>query len=400
MSRFFATSGAVDPGSGAFEILAAPNGAWPTWAHAFYNATTATSLFGLINSSGSARVGEYPPATSVEVGVLVGDQHNAPAVIKRSSDGKYVAAMCHHAGSEMYINISTNANDNDPWAGTDNIDPDLGGEGYTYPWLAQLGDETGDPIYLGFRVQDGAGNNWCLSKSTDGGVTWDTLTNITFGERYYGRFVKSSEARIDFAVTDGSYASDNASLYHAYYEAGDWHTTDGSVIAGSPPFDITDFTLVYDGSSDGARIPNSIAMLGTDIAITFPTMTGSAFGGVIGTDGDYKYARWDGAAWTVTDVATAVGMTAVDFTEGGLAIDPADLNHLAASIRESGTWRMHDCVSADDGATWTNTQITSTGAEDRYPWFVIGHPDGLYIWQKGTFTSQTDFDVGVWGYTA
>jgi hypothetical protein len=385
----------------AFEILAAPNGAWPSWDAAFYDSTLNASLFGLVSDAGSVRIGQYLHATeagsSVEVGVLSADQHNAPAVIRRSSDGRFVAAMSDHAGAAMYINISTNPDDNDPWAGTTNIDAQLGGSGYTYPFLAQLNDETGDPIYLFFRIDDGL-SNWCYSTSTDGGTTWSAFTNLVFGTRYYARFVKTSESRIDMAITDGSYAEDFASVYHGYLEGGVWHGSDGTPLAGSAPYDITDFTLAYDGSTSGARIPNSIQSDGTRVAVAFPVFTGAP-SGHIGTNGNYIVADWDGSTWTSHTLATAVGMTTFDFSEGGLALDPADLDHAAASIRVSGTWRMHDCVRADADAAWVNTQVTSSGDEDRYPWFVDGHQSPLlYIWQKGTFTSQSVFDVGVWGY--
>lgn len=383
----------------AFEILAAPYGAWPSWTHAFYNTVTGSSLFGFVSDAGSVRIGEYVHATGVgsstQIGVLAGDQHNAPAILRRSSDGRYVAPMTDHATGPMYVNISTNPDDNSSWSGTFHIEDELGISAYTYPFVCQLGDEAGDPIYLFCRTNAGGGstNQWNYSKSTSGGAdgSWDALTPLVVGTNYYARFVKSSESRIDMAITSGSVPLDHASVYHAYFEGGAWYGTDGTALGGSPPYSITDFTLVYDGSTEGARIPNSIQKLGSRIAIACPTFTGT------GTTGDYRIHDWNGSAWSTTNLATNVGMAAVAFGEGGLSLDPADLDHAAASIKVSGTWRMHDCHRS--GGVWTNRQITFAGDEDRYPWFVIDHAAGLeFIWQKGTFTTEDIFDVGVWGY--
>lgn len=383
-----------------FEILAAPNGAWPSWDHAFYNAVTGSSLFGLVSSSGSVRIGEYDGSgSSTQIGVLLGDQHNAPAVIRRSSDGRYIAVMSEHGGAAMYVAIATNANDNDPWADTFHIEDELGGGTYTYPFLAQLDDETSDPIYLIFRDATSS-STWRYSKSTSAGVngSWAAATTITSGTRYYMRASKSSGSRIDFALCAGSYAEDFASIYHFYYDGG-WFASDGTSM-GSPPFTTGDMTLVYDGSTSGARIPNSIYRVGSDIAITFPVYTGTP-SGHIGTDGDYVYARWDGSAWTSHIIAASIGMTDLDFSEGGIVIDPSDLDTVVLSKRGAGgtgTWRIWEYRTTDDGASWSSVQVTSSGDEDRYPWFIIDHTPALrYIWQKGTFTTEDDFDVGVWG---
>ncbi len=194
-------------------------------------------------------------------------------------------------------------------------------------------------------------------------------------------------------MTTGTVPGDHASVYHGYYEAGVWYQSDGTPMVGSPPYSITDFTLVYDGSTEGARIPNSIQKIGDRIVIACPTFTGS------GSTGDYRIHDWDGVAWSTDNLATNVGMANVAFGEGGLSIDPSDLDHAAASIKVSGTWRMHDCVRADASSPWVNTQITFTGDEDRYPWFIIDHTPALeYVWQKGVFVTEDNFTVGVWGY--
>jgi hypothetical protein len=385
-----------------FELTAAPNGAWPSWNQAVYDAAVNTSLWGTITSSGSVRINAKNhttgTVTSTEVGVLSGDQHNSPAIVIRESDGKYVVAMCDHNGAAMYINISTNAHDSTSWTGTTNIDAQLGGTAYTYPSLFQLEGETGDPMFLFFRNIVSGVSRWSLSRSTNGGVSWTNASaGIASGTRWYGRMTKSTSTRLDIAFTNGSYAPDFADVYHCYYEAGNYHDSAGATI--SEPLNETNMTQIYDGSAGGARFPNDVFGDGTNVAISFPIQTGTP-GAVIAVDGDYIQARREGAAaWVNKTVASNVGMTTVDFTEGGISIDPKDWNRVAASVRVSGTWRMHLYTTTNSGTSWTATQITSSGSEDRYPWWVRDYVSGLlFVWQKGTFTSETSFNVAVHGY--
>jgi hypothetical protein len=242
---------------------------------------------------------------------------------------------------------------------------------------------------------------WSLSKSTDGGATWGAKTDIVSGTRHYGRCVKTSESRLDFAFTDGSYAEDGASVYHLYYEGGDWFASDGTDI-GDPPFNLADdATLAYDGSvGAGARSPQSVAKVGDDIVITYPIQTGTPTNHV-GEDSDYGYSRWNGATWTGRVVETSVGPPSFDFPEGGVAVDPADLDRVAASVEVGGVWRMFLYTTDDDGATWSATQLTEDGDDDVFPRWVSDHDATVeFIWSKGGFVTENDFSFGIEGYGA
>lgn len=387
----------------AFEVIASPIGAWPSWTHAFYNADTGSSMFGAVSSSGSVRSCEYVHATGTastkEIGVLSGDQHNSPAIIRRSSDSRYLSLYSDHSGPQMYGMLATNANDNSAWGLTYHLDDELGGTAYTYAFLAQLGDEASDPIYAIYRDVPSVNSAWCLSKSTGGGAdgTWAAQTVlVNAGLHYYFRAVKSSESRLDFALTDGTRADEFASLYHFYYD-GAYRKSDGTSM-GSPPFDPSDMTLVYDGSSEGVRIPNSIQKVGSEIAIAFPVYTGGPAGaGDIGTDGDYKVARWNGSSWSLETLATAVGMVTVHFSDGGVSLDPSNLDRAAAGIRVGGVYQMHLCTR--NAGVWSCSTLTSGTDDNIYPWWVIDHQPGLeFIWQRGTFVTEDDFTAAVWGY--
>lgn len=392
-----------------FTFTAAPEGAWPTLGGSPFQYNGKTWV-GYADNTGLIRVAEFTNATGVVTSTTVGtpgspDQHDMPAIIRRSSDGKLVTVFCHHAAATIFVRVSTAAEDATSWGSATNIDPSILGTAYTYPWLGQLGDETDDPIYLFVRDQDGSGNNWITSKSTDGGVTWSVLTNLVFGERYYAKAYKTSESRIDFVVCNGSYAEDFASLAHFYYELGSYYKSDGTMIAGSPPFDFADFTLVYDGSTAGVRAPADLVNDGTNIAVVFPVQTGTP-SGHLGEDEDYVYCRAavGSATWTNETVATDVGGLTFEFTEGSLAIDPANINRLFVSRRETSDlgdpFHMYEYIRTGLN-TFTQTQLTSTGDPDMYPWFVLNHtPELEVVWLKGTFTNQTTYDTGIEGYGA
>lgn len=387
----------------AFALTTAPDGSWPggLGGQPFY--ANGYTFFGYSDNAGDFLAAQFDHSDgSVTEHTLatggVADQHNRTSLVRRSSDDRLVAIVAIHGSSNIYRFVSTNPDDVSAWAASTNIDSQLGSTAYSYPFIFELEDES--KLYLFYRDFDGL-SNWEIATSSDDGATWSAFTNLVFATRAYARAFKTSVSRFDVFVTDGSFAEDFASLYHFYYEGGDYFTSDGTMIAGSPPFDFADLTLVYDGATAGVRYPASHAVVGGEIAVVFPVMTGTP-SGHIGEDEDYLYARWDGADWTVTTVRADVGATDFTFTEGSLAVDPADLDHVVISRRNaggSGTWRIYDYTTTDDGATWTETAVTSSGDEDRYPEFVNGHqPELRYLWLKGTFTDQDTFDSEVWGY--
>lgn len=397
-----------------------PQGAWP-WgnAHRYGVADGLPGDFTYIaftDNAGGIAVAIYdhaagPPAIQSAIehdGFAAADQHNSPALLLRT-DGRLLAIYMPHAGPSAYRRVTVNPLTSDPtitggWQAATNIDSQLGGEAYTYPDLHRFDDG----IHLTFRVQDGAGNNWCESISTDEGATWSTLVNLCYGPRYYARFFRSSGTRLDIAITDGSYAEDHASIHHFYRESGSYFKTDGTPIAGSPPFAISAFTKVYDGATAGVRSPADIVKIGDDIAIAFCVQTGTPHDH-IGEDEDYKYARSNaGGAWAVSTVATAVGALTFEFTEGSLAIDLRNLSRLAVSRREvsdlSHPFRMFDVKSPDGGATWPGgTPISdSDGNPAAYAVFIRNYARGLRLafLQGPTWTSQSVFSSGIVGFGA
>lgn len=399
-----------------FEITAAPQGAWAPihQPHLYFNGH---SYIGFTNDAGGVRVAIFDHATGTVTTSIIAadgtfspaDQHDDPGLVV-AADGRLVAVYCHHVAASIFRKRSTNTLTADPtisggWDSSINLDSSIGGTNYTYPNVLMLEDETNEPLYCFHRNIDGDGSNWEITKSTDNGATWGLLTNLVFGIRYYAMTHKSSGSRIDYVVCDGSWAEDFSSLYHFYYEGGSYFTSDGSIIAGSPPFDVSDFTLVYDGSSAGVRAPASIVNDGSEIAIAWPVQTGTP-SAHIGEDEDYLYARAavGSAAWDVNTIVTDVGALTFEFTEGGLAIDPRNINRVILSKRATSDvgepFYLWDYRTADGGATWpSQRQLVDSGDPTMYPMFVRDYrPELEFVYLQGTFTDQNDYDTGIQGY--
>jgi hypothetical protein len=182
------------------------------------------------------------------------DDHAGISFLRRDSDGKILAAYAGHDTSYLYLAISSSADSVAAFGTPTNLDSSLGGSAYSDPTLIQLTGETNDPIYLFYRDGSGPYNNY-FSKSTDGGATWSAGTHFfdNGDERPYFVYARNGDSRIDFATTDGHASIATNSIYHFYYEGGNWYKSDGTLIGDNTvlPLEPADVTKVYDGVANG-----------------------------------------------------------------------------------------------------------------------------------------------------
>lgn len=397
--------------SQAFTVTAEPQGAWP-WGNA--HRISDHTYIAFTNNAGGLRVAIWDHSThsattsAIEAdGFFTADQHDSPALLERT-DGRLLAVYMGHGSAEAYRRVTVNTLGSDPtisggWQSRTNIDSQLGSTAYTYPDLHRQDDG----IYLFYRDVDGL-NNWEWSKSTDEGASWSSFVNVGYGSGAYARSVSSSGTRIDFAITDGTAAEDQASMYHFYRDGTTYYKTDGTPMAGSPPFAFSAMTKVWDGPSHsaGSRAPGDIVVIGGDVAIVWPVGTGTPHDH-IGADEDYIYARsTGGGSWATSTVAANVGALTFEFTEGSLAIDRTNLDRLLVSRRAVSDlaypFRMYDVTSPDGGATWPAGRVVSVddGHSATYPAFVRNATREIEaVWLQGSnYTSQNDFSTGIVGY--
>jgi hypothetical protein len=362
------------------------------------------TYIGTIASDGDVLVGSYNHSTDTMSAMttlratMEVDDHDNPSLLVRDSDKKIIAWYCRHGGgsnTQMYQRISTNAEDISSFAAEVDIDSQVGGTLYTYPCPIQLLAETSDPVYLFFRnVPSGTTENFCFSKSTDGGATWSAMTTLFSpgtNIRSYRKVGSDGQGRIDFAVNDAHPADGACSLYHFYYSGGNYYRTDGTQITASLPLAKTDLTLVYDGTTERSWVWDVVTD-GANPVITFATFpTTSAH--------RYRYARWNGSAWVLTTVVDDAGPgfspagSGEEYYSAGIVADPTDPSVVYVSVKEGPGWNIHRYTTADNGGSFTSEALTvNSGSKNVRPFVPINRNAELpVLWSTGTYDSYTSW---------
>lgn len=329
------------------------------------------------------------------------DDHSNAAILPLASGG-YVVFYPKHNNTPFNRRILPDVTNSAGWSSVLNLDSQLGGSRYTYPQAHQLLAETNDPVHLFFRDEPSAGTDsrWCHSVSTDDAVSFSAQEIIyrVAGARSYMTSWNDGQDRIHFAVTSsGSTIGGTGftSIGHFYYDAGVWRTSAG-VDMGSPPFDFSDVTPIKTGLT--SFFPSHIFIDGSG----FPVV--SAFHEDVSGIWHYWYCRYDGASWLTTEVAT--GDTGHAYSSPtsrspyGCTLDDGDVNVMYAIIEIGGVPELWRYETNDGGATFSSRYITrfSSSAVQREP-FPVRYRDAdlRVVWQAGTFTSSTNWNMAVKG---
>ena len=321
--------------------------------------------------------------------------HVSPSIIVRSSDRKIVVAAVSEGGSNQpAVWVSTNAEDATAF-GSATLFGSAGN--HSYLSLTQMSSATNDPIHAWTMRYDGSKYQLGYHASTDGGATWGSFTavvNPSATDALYWRIGTDWETIVHIFVTNTNREDANpSSVYHLTYDGTTFKTSDGTGM-GSPPFTATTATLIQDTTYgparcdgwaiDGSGKPAAL-ILSYDAANTRTTA---------------RAARWTGSAWQVDAVGHSGGLIASNrfISSGGMAKD--DKNVIYLSEKVGSFFEMHRYTSADDGATWTPEQLTSSSSEDHaMPDTPANAGAGLQaIWGLGTYTSDSNFDFVVQGY--
>jgi hypothetical protein len=154
-------------------------------------------------------------------------------------------------------------------------------------------------------------------------------------------------------------------------------------------------TLVYDGSTVESWIWDCVLYGGIPF-IVFATLVTSA-------DHRYRYAKWNGSSWDHYEITSAGGY--IDGVEqpsysGGIVLDPENPNVVYLSKVISSQWEIQKGITANGGATWDFTNITSGSSKKNIrPVVPKNHHSNLPIlWLFGDYTSYTGFDTKVVPY--
>jgi hypothetical protein len=352
-----------------------------------------TVYAGAVTSAGDVVVGPVGGSATTLHATFQTDDHDNPALLRRSSDGRIIAAYCRHAvDNNYYVRISTNPDDLSAFDAEENIGVQLGNDSDTYANLV----EVTDGIFNFFRAVPPSGRRAPhYSISSDGGVTWATdvhlLSNGT--QRPYIHVANGGSNRIDIVCNSGNpveILSGECSLYHLYYDAGSWKKSDGTVIT-NPPFDTaTELTRIWDGSTIKAWSWDIRNYDGVPIIVyaVFPSLT----------DHRYRYARWTGSSWDDHEICDAGGTIypsagSQDYYSGGVCLDPDNKNRIFCSRKIGSVHQIFKGVTSDDGATWTLTQLTSSASKCFRPQKLGGTNTITYV--TGTYTSYTNYSTAI-----
>lgn len=384
----------AEPRGSAIDVTDAPDGGW-TWPFSSRLALHRDGVvyFGYVRGSdGSVVVGAYDEATDSVTSTVIAsefdvDDHSAPGLLIRESDGRIMAFYTAHIGeTNVRYRVSTNPLDITSWGSEQTITGLVAG---TYTYTSPV--EAGGALYVFTRTRvtaDSDDMELTYSKSTDGGSTWASAVRLS--DLAYTKVAVDGDL-IHFLQSQHP-DTGQTSVYHFYMDAsaGTFHTSDGTTISASKPYQPSDLTTVYDGSTTRAWVWDIAVDSDGDPVATFATFPGND-----GSDHRAQRATWNGSSWSVSEVAqmgTTIHPTDYpegvpqDFYSGGIVIDRADTRVSYVSRQVGSDWQLFRYPGA--------VQLTSGTGKNVRP--VAVHDPGRIraLAMAGTYTTYVDYSVG------
>lgn len=428
-------------------ILLNDNGGWSWYQdeRSLYDADAGKILFtstaNYLGYGGEPRDGDidtvsFDPATGARKRFVhakipfrgtTADDHNIGAVWKRT-DGRYLVTYCDHldASRNTRMRISTNPGDNSAWNPEFTFNWGPSGD-ITYSNLLFLSAEgTGQGRLYNFTR--GSGRDPHLSYSDDQGDTWtyggrlsSQPSSLGYSNGYY-KFKSNGANRIDFICTEAHPRDFDNSIYHGYIQGGKSYNSQGVEIDANI-FDDTApapqaFTQVWqtEGVSANTLHHGWTSEIEFDAAgrpvVLFTTRYGNAVVNGHAGAGDHRifHGRFDGANWHTTELGRMGELFHAgeqDYTGIG-CIHPNDPGTIyIASYIHPGTDELFTSKkreifqgkTADQGATWTWTQLTFDSTVDNarpiIPSWDADHT--ALLWWRGGYPWQRDYDLSVVG---
>jgi len=422
-------------------VEVAPDGIW-TWFNdersIFHNGFLYS---GYVRSDGYAGITRYDPATGAAIHMQLGttaskgtDDHNNPA-ITILPDGRLLASYSRHSADYHFFTrtskVANPASDSD-WNAEHTVSTTARN---SYVNTYRLSAES-DEIYIFHRDI-----NWnpTISRSSDNGATWDAPVHfINRSDRPYPRYCSNHSNRVDTIYTDGHPRTTANSIYHLYYQGGNFYQTDGTLLksfanlplnhaAGERGAVVYPYSSAAWGAGEGPDdwIPSGRAWTwdihyGTDghpvctFQVQLDDVTGS------GWDHAriyYYYARWTGTEWQRSFIAHGGRgfYSAEPDYGGGMAIDPDDPRVVYISSNAANPFELDDIdnvplgpneryeiwrgFTADGGLTFTWQPVTENSPFDNMrPIVTENHGRTRHVlWFSGPYSTYTSFNTKVLG---
>ena len=286
---------------------------------------------GCIGTDGRAKLDAYNLANgqrrllTLFRGLEVDDHNNPSLVFFRR---KLYAFASEHAGyvyprdrnSRMQYRVSTRDwGAGRGWGHTRTIPLEPGcGLGYTYPNPVVSGKR----LFLFMR-----GPCWYpYYTSTTDGKTWSQPRTLVLGPpssgrnvRPYAKYDTAPDGSILMTFSDGHPGSYKNNLYYMRYKNGRFFKADGSQIGttGDLPFRLSQLDMVQRYSASKGR-PWPM-----DIAFGSDGVPAIVYSSRVGSDDNFRYARWNGERW-VTRLISLAGGSLFGYRNGGITFNHAD----------------------------------------------------------------------------
>lgn len=350
-----------------------------------YDPVSNKTFWCYLNAAGSVMVRSWDHATStasaattLNTALSPGDSHAQPSLGIRPSDRYIGVFYSDHNGANMYVRISSSPADISAFGAETNIDGSIGGTQYTYGIAHALSDAT----YLFVRTHPGgalhADAMWTYTKSTDDWATWSAGVEV-LNDPSHGIYwipSKTTTDRIDFlSVSRAPFDEAGGSVYHMYMVNETFYTTDGTEITATKPFLAAEGTLVFAGGASQRPDPGQV-IIGSD---GYPRALFREFEDNSPEDCRYMWSGWNGLAWSTPVEIAAAGSGSLTATCVFADGDPYTVYY--SQDDGSGVAQIHKATSTDDGATWTDTQITDSANEQGLLAMVRdGAPELKVLW--------------------
>jgi hypothetical protein len=380
------------------------DGAWCWFNEPRALTTQGVTIVGWVGRNGDIRVASHDPVSGELVTGLLHqqlqvDDHANPAFYVRD-DGRITAFYSKHAGSPLFYRTTMAQADVSQWGAERTIPTNASGPyGYTYPNPVRSPLES--KLYLFWR-----GGNFLPNFSTteDEGETWAparTLIDDDDPQKHQRPYVKYVERDgvIHAAFTQAHPRNKPTSIFYVRYVPGQGWQRAGGAPVPDPPFVPKDGDRVYNAFEFDMR-----AWL-HDVAVDSagnPRLVFATFARANQyREHFYWHARWDGTQWVKAQIATAGPSIDPDGEiqySAGIVFDPSDPNTLFMARKKDGFFQLERWRTADDGATWAATPVTTNANHHMRPVVPRGHDGGAQLplfYMAGAYGSYRTYKTDV-----
>ncbi len=441
MLSALALTGRAGPSLGAYtrvNYIAAPviqlndNGAWSWFMDERAIVADGKLIVGSVRAVGAYRDDSTPDWGNVELSVydltsrsiehavlhrhLQQDDHASPALLALP-DGRYLAVYTQHGVERRIYYRRSQPHNPLVWEAEAVFETPgrpaapLRGDNVTYSNLFQL---SSGRILNFFRGVD-LDPNYMYSDDT--ARTWHYGGRLAHGKDGYSPYLKyafDGRSTIQFVMTEDHPRNYDNSLYEGFVRDGSVYLSDGTPLGKlSETMDVHinawDLTRVFQGDPDNVAWMSDIELDGAQRPYVVFSVQKDGRGlprGQGGFDHRFDYARWDGSAWRVHEIAYAgtrlyageddyTGLAALDPNNPDVVYISTDADPVTGApltSRADGQ-RHHELfrgTTRDFGATWTWRSITANSTVDNLRPIVPKwkDPRTLLVWMRGTYKNN------------